>query len=231
MSYIEEGKKAWEEHFLKTSLLYPDENVVRFLAKAKHLYPSGTMLDWGCGLGRHTVLGLDMGFDVAASDYVPYCLEETRKKVNELNVEQKVSYYNSMGCEIEGFSNESDEVIVAWGVVFYNDKAGMEKMLSNCYKYMKSGGMMLCNFRTEKDHIYESQKPNENNMYVLGSNGAQMSILPLDELKIIITEAGFVIDEINLYEFTTDNCKNRNSWWNIIVKKSYGEAEGTCNVS
>lgn len=219
MSYIEEGKKAWEEHFLKTTLLYPDENVVRFLAKAKHLYPAGTMLDWGCGPGRHTVLGLNFGFDVIAADYVSYCLEETKKKVDEMKVTQKVSYYNSLGCEIEGLPDESVDVIVAWGVVFYNDKAGMETMLSNCYKYMKNGGMMLCNFRTEKDYIYESQKPNENNMYVLESNGAQMSILPLDELKRMISGIGFVIDEINLYEFTTDNCRYRNSWWNITVKK------------
>ena len=48
MDYQESNKKFWEEHFSKVSLDYPNEEVIRFLAKYRKTYPGGTMVDWGC---------------------------------------------------------------------------------------------------------------------------------------------------------------------------------------
>ena len=40
-NYQENNKKFWDEHFSKVSLDYPNEEVIRFLARCKKLYTNG----------------------------------------------------------------------------------------------------------------------------------------------------------------------------------------------
>ena len=78
-NYQENNKKFWDDHFSKVSLDYPNEEVIRFLARCKKLYTNGVMLDWGCATGRHTVLGCKFGYSVIAADYVKRCIRRYRK--------------------------------------------------------------------------------------------------------------------------------------------------------
>lgn len=62
---------------------YPNEEVIRFLARCKKLYTNGGMLDWGCATGRHTILGCKFGYSIIVADYVKRCVDLTKVKVEK----------------------------------------------------------------------------------------------------------------------------------------------------
>lgn len=57
-SLFETTRKFWEEETVRGKLVYPDEQVIRFIKK--NADKDDTILDFGCGYGRHAIsLGLE----------------------------------------------------------------------------------------------------------------------------------------------------------------------------
>lgn len=227
MDYQEQNKKFWDNHFSKVSLDYPNEEVIRFLARCRKLYPGGTMLDWGCATGRHTILGCKFGYSVIAADYVERCIELTRQKVEMQCTDyagKVVSYIVNKDTDIEPVRNESVDIIVAWGVTFYNSKEQQQRMLNNICRMLKKGGRAFLDFRTERDSIYLKQKERSEDGFVVESEdasvtGCYMDILPLEELKKMFVKSGLTVESIESYEFTENNRTRQNSWWHVTLLK------------
>lgn len=223
MNYNEENKKIWEEHFYKYSLDIPNEEVVRFMARCRNLYPGGKMLDWGCATGRHTVLGCKWGFSMVAADYVAQCVEITKDRVERecSDIVHNVDYIVNQSVNIEQIKDETLDVILAFGCVFSNPKEKQQEMIDNMYRMLKKGGRAFCDFRTQRDSIFLNRgnsKQALNGMLNL-PNGVNISILSLEELQTMFLDAGFTIESIELNEFTQDNQKIQNSWWHFTVVK------------
>ena len=145
------------------SLDYPNEEVVRFLAICRKIYPNGVMLDWGCATGRHTVLGCKFGYSVIAADYVQRCVDITKNKVEKECRDcagKVISYIVNQDVDIEGIEDNTVDVIVALGVIFFNSKEQQQIMLNNMYRMLKKGGRIFVDFRTERDSVYINQKKN-----------------------------------------------------------------------
>lgn len=228
MDYMEKNKDLWDQHFANTNLDYPNETVVRFLAKCKNWYPNGVLLDWGCATGRHTTVGCRFGFQVIAADYVEHCVEVTREKVkrncNDMpgNVLQ---YVVNKGVDIEEVDAVSVDAIIAWGVLFYNTLDKQRDMINNMYRMLKSGGRAFCDFRTEYDSICQQAKEQiAEDTYIIPPNsrlleGACVTISKLDKLEAMLKSCGFEIEFIEKYEFTEDNQQHINSWWHVTLLK------------
>ena len=227
MDYQENNKKFWDEHFSKVSLDYPNEEVIRFLARCRKFYPNGVMLDWGCATGRHTVLGCKFGFSVIAVDYVPRCIELTKNKVEKEctgysgNV---ASYIVNQDVDVEGVDDGTVDAIVALGVIFYNSKQQQQVMLNNMYRMLKKRGRAFVDFRTERDSVFLNQKKIDENGFVVDSadtsiTGNYVDILPYEELERMFEKSGLKAENVELYEFTEHNRARQNSWWHVTLLK------------
>ncbi|MBO5523191.1 MAG: methyltransferase domain-containing protein [Roseburia sp.] len=228
MDYVESNKEFWDAHFANTSLDYPNEDVIRFLAKCKKIYENGVMLDWGCATGRHTVLGCKFGFQVYAADYVERCVKLTEEKVKRECTEFKgkvVEYIVNQDTDIEKIKDASLDVILAWGVAFYNTAEQQQEMLNNMYRMLKQGGRAFCDFRTERDSIYlnQKEKPAEEGFFVESDiasvKGCYMNILPFEKLQEMFKKSGFEVESVELSEFTEGNQTRQNSWWHVTLLK------------
>lgn len=227
IDYQENNKKFWDKHFAKVSLDYPNEEVVRFLARCKKLYPNGTMLDWGCATGRHTVLGCKFGYSVIAADYVKRCVDLTKEKVEREGngYEGKViSYIVNQDIDIDEVKDDTVDIIVAWGVIFLNSKEQQQLMLNNMYRMLKKGGRVFADFRTQRDSLYLKQKHKTADGFIVDSADASIAgnyidIIPLDELKKMFMNSGFILENVELYEFTEHNRIRQNSWWHVTLLK------------
>lgn len=228
MEYIEKNKKLWDEHFQHIMLDYPNEEVIRFLAKSRKCYENPVMLDWGCATGRHTILGCNLGYQVYACDYVEHCVEITREKykIQQDNLKgQLTECIVNQDLDVERIANNSLDVVLAWGILFYNTPENQQKMLNNAHRMLKTGGRIFCDFRTERDSMYHNDtvgKEVSKDTFVLeskemtkGKDGMLLSILPLEQIKEMFANAGFTIGNIELSEFTQDNQRIKNSWWQI----------------
>ena len=227
MSYNDDNKKIWDEHFSKVSLNYPNEDVVRFLAGCRKYYPNGKMLDWGCATGRHTILGCKMGYQVIAADYVERCVDITRKKVEDNNFSDRMlNYIVNQDVDIEKVEDNSLDVVLAFGILFYNNRESQAKMLKNISRMLKKGGRAFVDFRTVNDDIYVNAKKDGLDMsdgIVLGKEshlaGQYICILPLEEIYKLIEDAGLKVEKTELCEFTENNRTRHNSWWHITIVK------------
>ena len=226
-NYQENNKKFWDDHFSKVSLDYPNEEVIRFLARCKKLYTNGVMLDWGCATGRHTVLGCKFGYSVIAADYVKRCVDLTKAKVEKEygNYKGKViSYIVNQDVDKDGVKDETLDVIVAWGVIFLNSKEQQQIMLNNMYRMLKKGGRVFVDFRTQRDSLYLKQKNRNSDGFIVDSEdssivGNYINILPIEELKKMFLNSGFSLENLELYEFTEHNQSRQNSWWHVTLLK------------
>ena len=61
------GEHGWAVH-------EPSPYAVRYLERLKGAIPGGTLLDVGCGEGRHAFAASRLGFSVTAIDYEPLAL-------------------------------------------------------------------------------------------------------------------------------------------------------------
>ena len=230
MEYIEKNKSIWEKHFENVRLDYPNEQVIRFLAKYKSIYKNGKMLDWGCATGRHTVLGCKFGYRVYAADYVENCVNMTKEKVEKECKEYigKVEkYIVNQDLDVEEIKDEELDIILIFGVMFYNNKVNQKQMLDNTYRMLKKGGRVFCDFRTQDDSIYINSKVGNqigDDTFVLGTDtkseeGLLLNISSLEELESMFKSSGFVMENVEKFEFTQDNQNITNSWWHITLYK------------
>lgn len=230
--YIQTNKEIWEKHFENIRLDYPNEEVVRFLAKYKNIYANGNMLDWGCATGRHTMLGCKFGYHVYAVDYVKNCVDITKAKIEKelpQDCRGKVEkYIVNQDIDIEEVLDASMDIILAWGILFYNNRDNQLQMIKNMYRMLKKGGRAFCDFRTERDSAYMNSLLNnetdEKGTVQLktgtrGKEGLLWHVAPLEELEKMFADAGLVMENVELYEFTENNREIRNSWWHITLYK------------
>ncbi len=144
MKELEQNKKTWETHYNRSvsKLDYPDENLVRILAKIDS--PSKKALDFGAGSGRHCKLLSDFGYSVVASDIAENSLESVKKLYPNILTKLVI------GPDLP-FSNQSFGLILAWGVLHYNQKEAAKHLLNQLYSFLEPGGYLVGSIRAESD--------------------------------------------------------------------------------
>lgn len=224
MDLLKSAKDTWNNHYSKTILEYPDEEVVRFLNRYKNRKGTGKLIDLGCGTGRHTVAALKLGYEVTAIDYVKHCLEVTESRVESMGKQAKYIQNDDIDIPLE---TGSTDVVIAWGSIFYNKRNRIIEFLKEVRRVLKEDGEIFCDFRTQNDDLYcNVEKYGEfidDNTILLKENvgmaGSHLYFTTLDDLREIVKEAGFEIFNIEKFEFTERNMTKLNSWYHVVLKK------------
>jgi len=97
----------------------------------------------GCGLGRHTVLLADLGFEVIASDPSPRAREATREKLAHQGLKATVIDADMTSIP---YPHEHFMGVLSIGVLEHNTKAGIEKALAEVHRVLAPGGRVLASF-------------------------------------------------------------------------------------
>lgn len=195
---IEKTRQVWDNHYNreKSRLTYPDENLVRLLAKLRsEQNTSGRpwALDLGAGSGRHSLLLESLGYQVTAIDYSSTSLENIRSISNTIDTVE-------LSSPPYPFGNETFEVVVAWGVLHYNPDFLIREMVADIYRILKAGGSFLGTIRSQFDTFLE---PNSNHeMGLEDLKGGSVRLFRHDELETILSGAGFSRSRIGLMERT-----------------------------
>lgn len=225
--YIQENKELWAKEVTTGRLFYPDENVVRFLVARKNekSEKNKVALDFGCGAGRHSVVMLNMGYDVIAMDYNKECLEATKERVKEVLEEKDkrkrfIAIQNN-GVALELESNSVDD-IVAWGSIFYTGRETLKAVLCEMRRVLQKDGELFFDIRTQRDAMYGQGEELEKDFFRLdtpGYEGFTYLFLTKEEIQEILETCGFEVANVETYEFTKNNGKKLNSWYHITAKK------------
>ena len=142
---VKQAQKKMGEAYAKGYLLYPNENVIRYLYSIRKNYNS--ICDFGCGDGRHTEAMAIAGFkNIVAVDCNAELLDIVKKRLENFDINLK-TYKNDITNTFSFEDIKKVDCILAWGSIFLNSKAEIIKLLSNlCGSLTKNagGGGFVC---------------------------------------------------------------------------------------
>ncbi len=174
---------TWQEHYQrkKSELTYPDENLVRLLARAlreKGAWQSPVALDLGCGSGRHLALLKDFGFStIVGSD----------NSIRALELSQETG-----GLLFQGdnralpLRDRSCHLVVAWGSLHYAPKNDLPLMLKEVSRILSDNGLFVGTLRRDNDTYMKRGKHLGNNVWQTELNdiaGTVTAFYSEEELK------------------------------------------------
>ncbi|WP_035587202.1 class I SAM-dependent methyltransferase [Hippea jasoniae] len=155
--------ELWEEVYKwnkkeRNYLVYPDEEVVRIIKKFFLPRNVKSVLDVGCGSGRHTLALLREGFSVTAVDTSETALGILKSLVNNFkeNINDKLKI---MQGDIKNmpFNNNSFDAILCWGVLHYLDTEELKKAIKEMHRILKEGGLLALTLRSTEDSEYKRE--------------------------------------------------------------------------
>lgn len=137
-------------------------------------------LDLGCGLGRHSILFAENGFDTYSFDLSQYGIESLNEKSMKLglNIKTAVGDINNLPYDSNMF-----DCLLAYHVISHTDTQGIRAIISEINRVLKSGGEFFITLCSKNSPSY-----------------AQKGYPKIDENTILKTEE----PEMNIPHFYSD---------------------------
>jgi len=105
-----------------------------------------TLLDMGCGVGRHALLFSKYGFKVCACDLS----KEGVDKLNTLSEESDLSIVTKV-CDMLSlpYEDNSFDSLIAFHAIYHTDDEGIKKIINEIMRVLKVGGEAFITFNTK----------------------------------------------------------------------------------
>ncbi len=120
------------------------------------------VLDLGCGIGRHSLLFAEFGFNVTAVDYSKEALsilqERVAKKGKHISIVQG-NYSEDI------FPEESFDLILAYNVLYHGYRESFKKAMCIVRKWLRPSGLFVFTCPTRRDAKYGNGEEIANDTY------------------------------------------------------------------
>jgi tellurite methyltransferase len=213
-------RNFWEDHHARRRMVYPAEEVVRFLAYAfpeEKRRRGRRALDLGAGSGRHTVLLSRWGFRTYALDYALQAAKNVRSFLAEEGLEGRVA---CGAMDRLPFEDDAFDVVLSWESIFYGDEAAVARAVAQVRRALAPGGFCFANLRSPDDsHVEESEKVGGRTYLSRGEwDGLLFSVYDEKAARALFAE-GFELVWFDRYVVTRRNGTARDAGWMLLVRK------------
>jgi ubiquinone/menaquinone biosynthesis C-methylase UbiE len=113
------------------------------------------VLDLGCGVGRHSILFAQNGFNVDAFDLSESGIEELKKKIGKEKLPIKLMIGDMLSLP---YKNNSFDCLLAYHVVYHTDEKGIEKIIEEIKRVLKPGGEFFLDFNSKMSSAFKNKK-------------------------------------------------------------------------
>lgn len=153
----------WEE---------PAEEIYSILKRWK-LKKYKKVLDLGCGVGRHSILLAENGFDVYACDLSKQGIDRLNKTIdkNKLKITTKISDMLDLPYDSEWF-----DAIIAFRSIYHTDDRGIKKTIGNINRILKIGGEAFVTFNSKNSWSFKNSDNLISNNTIIKISGQESGI-------------------------------------------------------
>lgn len=113
-----------------------------------------SILDLGCGLGRHAILFAKSGFSVCGVDLSSEGIAHMMKWAEQENVSLDSKKADMMNLP---FPANTFDCVFAFHVIYHCDTQGMRKVIGEMKRVLKPGGELFCTLYSKDTRFYREQ--------------------------------------------------------------------------
>lgn len=112
-----------------------------------------TVLDIGCGRGRHALHLAEMGFKVTATDLSSDGITQLNEQARQKNLEYNI---DTLVCDMLGlpFEKGQFDCVLAYHSVFHTDYSGLKNIIDNITHYLTDSGSLYITFNSKANRAY-----------------------------------------------------------------------------
>jgi ubiquinone/menaquinone biosynthesis C-methylase UbiE len=180
-------------------------------------------LDLGCGLGRHSVLFAQNGYEVKAVDLSEYA-------VNNLNnwAEREQLSIKTEVCDMLNlpFEDETFDCLMAYNVIYHTDTQGFIKSLEEIKRVLKRNGEVFITLISKNTYSYqraEQYKRIDSNTILRDENDTEKNVphfyADIEDIKTYFSEFEFVIPTLEQTEYNMKNSDCYSKHFNLFLRK------------
>lgn len=166
--------KEWDwNNAEKEKWLNPSEDSI-YLAKKWAAEGAHSILDLGCGLGRHAVFFAENGFKVTAVDLSKDAISFAKEARKEKNVDYLCTVADMMQLP---FANDAFDRVFSYHVISHQDTVGVQKVIDEITRVLKPGGKVFLTLCSKEHYaFYDSRFPHVDENTVLKTEGAEVDV-------------------------------------------------------
>lgn len=203
---------------------YPSEPVVRFISRrfggvTSDAERAGRILDLGCGAGRHSALIAASGHHAFGVDRSLTGLRHARASLGAAGHHQRPTLADMAQLP---FADASVDGVVAYGVINYTTRAGMEEVIQEIHRVLKVGGWAHVVTRTDDDHRFGGGPEVGPGTFVLDiteTNEGGMLMHFLSRAAVDEVFAGFADLTVDRIDHSAGGGAIKNSDWVIEARR------------
>lgn len=178
------------------------------------------VLDLGCGIGRHSLLFAESGFNVTAVDYSHDALNILRKEAAEKGTHINIIEGSYSSEDI--FQKESFDLILAYNVLYHGFRESFKNAICLVHKWLRPNGLFFFTCPTRGDAKYGSGAQMANDTY-----RSLNSVHPGDihyfaseeDIADFLSEFNKISQCIEEYYWDNSGTKQFSSTWQILAYK------------
>lgn len=155
----------WSGHFASHALSYPAEYVIRiFRGSYPHLampkpQPGQSVLDVGCGDGRHLPFFFSLGLDAYGVEIAVPIVEQLRTRLAPLGIE--ADHLQVGSCSSLPYADASFDYVMAWNSAYYMtlDGADFASHVAELTRVLRPGGWLVLSVPKPSAFIFAGSEP------------------------------------------------------------------------
>ncbi len=138
-------------------LKFPDEYIVRFFFKEGLPSRTGTVLELGCSNGNNLVVFCEYGFSVTGVDIGGAVIQQAQHNFSVLYGQDSEPRYKFVHEDMQSHldrDQETYDVVLLPSSLYYLPESGIESVLKQVRRNMKSGSLFFLRMRTPEDYRF-----------------------------------------------------------------------------
>lgn len=159
----------WPEWIQKRGFKYPDETIVRFIAKN---YPDianrnkvKVLID-GFASGRHVICFAKEGFDTYGIDLEEEAINSCQRWLDLEGLNAQIQRANALALPLD---SDFFDIVVDFGMIEHFSVADRHKAFSEVSRVLKTGGIFVYIAKCSEDHYYKQGDEIEPDTFVLNT--------------------------------------------------------------